>query len=135
MRSPSRQSGFAMITAICLMSLTVIAAVALNSALIFEGRRSRMLNEDAQLRQLLLAGAEIAREDLASSALQQGISAVELPNQLQRRGARLMLESHRSPSDAVVEIEAFMPGRRMSQRIHLTKSNGQWRAISADLGG
>jgi hypothetical protein len=133
MRTKGYRSGLAMVTALALMSLAVMAVTAMNSALFFEARRSRMLSEDAQLRQLLLAGAEIARNGFASH---QGQWAIELPDPLKREGAELTatVESQSSPSEAVLEIDASIPGRRMSEKVHLAETGGTWNVVSADLG-
>ena len=92
-----------------------------------------MLSEDAQLRQLLLAGAEIARSGFTAH---QGQWNIELPDVLKREGARLTVtvESQSSPSEGVLEIDASIPGRRMSEKVHLAETGATWNIVSADLG-
>jgi type II secretory pathway component PulK len=135
-RRSARRSGFAMVMAIFMLSFTVVAAAALNSALFFQARRVRLLDQNSQLRQLLLAGTEIARARLASPAPRDGQWTVDLPDSLKEQEARLIIaiQSAGSPNKVVAEVDASLPGCKLSQRVQLAEANGVWKVISANLG-
>jgi hypothetical protein len=116
-----------MITAIFLMSLVTMTLTVLIAGVVGEARRTQSFTEDAQLRQLLLAGAEIARVQFQTSQ-----QPVTLPDALQKEGAKLTItiQSRQSPDDATVEIEASLPHHHMTDQLHLTRTNGQWQIVA-----
>ncbi|MGD0464048.1 MAG: hypothetical protein ABSB74_16320 [Tepidisphaeraceae bacterium] len=130
-----RQKGLAMVTAIFLVSLVTMTLTVLIAGVVGEARRTQMLSEDAQLRQLLLAGTEIARSQLPAEA-QTGQLPVTLPNSLRQAGAALTItiQSRQSPDDVQIEIEASLPRHRMTDRIHLTRATAEWQVVSSALG-
>jgi type II secretory pathway pseudopilin PulG len=134
MRSARQRSGFAMVTAIVLLGLVALTLAALGSAFIFQSRRTRALAEDAQLRQLLLAGALEAQSRLADSTLEQRVS-IPLPAELADRGATLVLQPQPDapPGQAILRIEAALPRHRMAQRLTLSQTAGRWQINNAEL--
>jgi hypothetical protein len=131
----ARQKAFAMVTAIFLMSLVTMTLTVLIAGVFGDARRTQTLSEDAQLRQLLLAGTTIARSELPNSVTQTGDLPVTLPNSLQQAGAtlKITIQSIQSPADAIVEIEVSLPHHQMTDQVHLTQSNGHWEVISSSL--
>jgi hypothetical protein len=110
----SGHHGFAMLFAIALISLTGMAVTEITLTLTADARRTTRLAEDAQLRQLLLAGA-----DFAVAHPQAGHYDVPVPEEV---GGKVSIDVH-SPDAADVEAAVM----RRQQREHLTFSqeNGE----------
>src|SRR4051812_1565563 len=70
--------GFALITAVTLIGLVAMALAAVTLLFSANVRRTRDALADAQLRQLLLAGAQVATEQASSSA---SVNRIPLPPQ------------------------------------------------------
>jgi hypothetical protein len=123
-----------MVTAIVLLGMVAIALVTLGAAFVFQSRRTLALAQDAQLRQLLLAGTQEAQSRLAASGLDKNIS-IELPNDLRQQGASLALQPQpdASAGQAIIQIQAALPRHRMAQRVRLAQHAGGWEVIAAEL--
>jgi type II secretory pathway component PulK len=134
-RNANRQTGFAMVTAIFLMSLVTMTLTLLIAGISGDARRTQTLSEDAQLRQLLLAGTEIARSQLPATISQTTNLPTMLPTSLQQQSAalKITIQSIQSPTDIIIEIEASVPRHKMTDQVHLTQSNGHWEVISSSL--
>ena len=128
-----RRSGFAMVTAIVLMSLVGITLTMLTVAMRGDSRRTQLAEDDAQLRQLLLAGSAFA----VSHADSNGHFSVPLPESLRERSAELSVEiqSGQGSDEKIAEIEADIAKHGVSERIHLSRQGGNWRVDRANLGG
>ncbi len=125
-----------MITAIFLMSLVTMTLTVLIAGVAGEARRTQTQSEEAQLRQLLLAGAEIAQSQLPASITQTGQLPVSLPDQLKQEGATLTItiQSIQSPEEVTIEMEATLPHHQMTDQLHLTHTTGQWQITASSLG-
>jgi type II secretory pathway component PulK len=138
MKNARRQrQGFAMIMAIALMALAAMALAAAGAAFYTQVVRTRLAAEDAQLRQLLLAGAQCSIAHLDASTSIDG--QVLLPDGLTQQGAVLTLhaatdQSTASADQQVVQIDAALPRHRLSQRVEFWRHNGIWQIADADLG-
>jgi len=134
MRPERHRPAFAMVTAIVLMGLIALTLAALGTAFVIQSRRTLALAEDAQLRQLLLAGALEAQSRLAASALDKNIP-IALPDELRDRGAALALhpEPNAPTGQAIIQIDAALPRHRMSQRVMLLQIDGRWQITAAEL--
>jgi type II secretory pathway component PulK len=134
MRPGDQRGGFAMVTAIVLLGLVALTLASLGVAFVFESRRTLSLAQDAQLRQLLLAGTSEARSRLAAGGLDKSIS-IDLPDDLRQRGASLRLQPQQDAStgQTVVEIEAELPRHRMAQRVRLARQETGWQIVAAEL--
>jgi len=128
-----RDSGFAMITAIFLMSFTVMTLTVLMATIAAQSRRAQILGQDAQLRQLLTAGAVFADAKLQSNS--SGRFSVPLPEALRQLDAELTVEIQ-TPADekTTAEIEASLPHYHVSQRLTLSRQEDHWRITDATLG-
>jgi hypothetical protein len=133
MRRSARTRGFAMVMAIVLVGMVATTLVALSAGFAHQATRTRLLAEDAQLRQLLLAGTQIAAARLHDSRPADGV--VTLPDSLQLSGAALTIRmvSGAPGQDQVVEILAILPRHRLSQQLHLQARDGQLQITSAQL--
>ncbi len=134
-QTSARKKGFAMITAIFLMSLVTMTLTVLMTAICGDAQRTKSLNEDAQLRQLLLAGAEFAQLKLPDSISQVGHIPFTLPNSLKKDGANLTIEIQtiNSPTDVNLEIEATLPHHKMTSHLRLVRPADHWQITEAHL--
>jgi type II secretory pathway pseudopilin PulG len=134
MQARARCGGFAMVTTIVVMGLIALTLAGLGRAFVMQSRRTLALAEDAQLRQLLLAGALEAESRVAAGGLDKNIS-IPLPDELRNRGAALTLqpEPNAPTGQAIIQIDAALPRHRMSQRITLSQIDGRWEITAAEL--
>jgi hypothetical protein len=123
-----------MVTAIFLLSLVAMTLTALSAELFVQASRTRTLGEDAQLRQLLLAGTTFAQSHLDSSSIAP--MTISLPGALQRQSAVLTIKIRpgNSSSEKIAEIEASLPRNRLSQQLHFSRDEDHWRMTEATLG-
>jgi type II secretory pathway component PulK len=128
----SRRRGFAMITAIVLLSLTAMAITVLGVTVLAQATRTRSLNEDAELRALLTAGVTFAKTQIQSNAT--GHFPVPLPETLANNSAELTVDI-RSDSDGsrTADIEASLPHHRQSESVTFESRNGTWQPVTANL--
>jgi len=121
-----------MITAIFLISFTVMTLTVLMATIAAESRRAQILGQDAQLRQLLTAGATFAEAQLQSNS--SGRFSVPLPQALRQLDAELTVEIQ-PPSDekATAEIEAALPHHHLSQRLSFSRQASGWQITDATL--
>jgi hypothetical protein len=128
-----RNSGLAMVTAIFLISFTVMTLTVLMATIAAQSRRAQILSQDAQLRQLLTAGAAFADAKLQSDS--SGRFSVPLPESLVQLSADLTVEIQPGPDDkTLVEIQASLPHHHLSQRLTFARKEDRWRITDATLG-
>lgn len=134
MQASRRRAGFAMVTAIFLLSLVAMTLTALSAELFVQAGRTQVLVEDAQLRQLLLAGSVFAESHLESASSTP--LSVSLPDALPRQSAALTVEVRpgASASQRIAEIEASLPRHQLSQQLHFSREGDSWRMTEAKLG-
>jgi hypothetical protein len=120
-----------MVIAIVLMGLCAMTLTALGVTLSAQVRRTQIAAEDAQLRQLLLAGATFAREKTVSNSL--GKFEVLLPDSLRHDSALLNVDIQAGTSDSerIVQVKASLPHHQNSQRLLLTLQSGAWQIVQA----
>lgn len=130
--------GFASVTAVILIALVGAALAAAVTLLGAESRRTRSAVEDAQLRQLLLAGEAGARQHLARRGAADGTAVpLALPADLSAAGARVELRF--SPDEAgdscEVRVDASLGRRRASQSLRFNRGNRgtEWQLVAAEL--
>jgi len=133
-----RRGGFAAVTSIFLLGLAAMALTALASLTTLEARRTRADAQQAQLRQLLLAGTA----DIRARSAHWGDAApkdekweVALPSDLSGDGASLNCHAAAAASggEERVTIEAALDRAHASQILALRRDNDQWRVESAAL--
>jgi hypothetical protein len=119
-----------MVTALVILSLAAIAISLMGDAVANQVRRTQMTTDDAQLRELLIAGAAYACAHPDSTAR----SSVSLPDALQQSGATLTV-SIRDASDQIksADIEASIGHRRLSQHLNLARTGSTWSVTQATL--
>jgi len=137
-RRPRHRRGLAMLTAIALIALVGMAMAAAGAVFHLDLRRTAAAVQDAQLRQLLVAGERAAREALPAAgagAVTDADHPVALPPALAARGASLVVrfDPGKKPGDATATVEAALEGRVMSQTLHYERGPAGWRLASAAI--
>ena len=126
--------GFAALTAIALIAIVGLGLAAMASLFAGETRRTGRLRDDAQLRQLLIAG-EVAARDALSRGEREG--TVALPTDLTSLGARLTFSPIGEPVDGEAHVHVTAQaadGRTMSQRLtYAAAADGAWTLRGAEL--
>ena len=136
--SHHHRGGFASLTAIALIAIVGLGLAAMASLFAGETRRAVRLRDEAQLRQLLLAGEVAARDALARGERRR---AVELPPELASLGTTLTFEPAdgggaraRDAREARLRVTARSgEGRVVSQTLTYTGSGPAWTLHSAEL--
>jgi hypothetical protein len=126
-----RDSGFAMVMAIMLTGIVAITLGTMGMTFSLDAQRTRGQMESAQLRQLLLAGTEIAGENLGASEGARNIE-VALPRELEGK-LELEIRAANGSGERVVMVDAMLEGRRMSQRLHYVREGNQWNLVAAEV--
>jgi hypothetical protein len=121
-----------------MLGLVSVTLVVLSSQFSYDLTRTRVVAREAQLSQLLLAGAQDAQERLRGSPEKPRESSwqVELPAALSRSGAKLMVEANALGNQKTeVIVEAKMGGQSSLQTLHFRHVDGAWLVDSAELAG
>ena len=128
--------GFAMLMALAMLGLVAMLLVFLAHYFAWEQKRTRTVSADAQLSQLLLAGAQDALAKVKSSDLPQNPWNLDLPKPLADEKAAVKLTPHaESPQTATITIDAHYDAQQASQTLHLHKAEAGWTLGSAELAG
>ncbi len=132
-RHSARCRGFAMCAAIIVFGMVAVTIVSLSAAFSVQAGRAYSQSQDAQLRELLLAGAQAARARLDSQSAFP--VTIPLPSSLSDQGATLLLtrQSPQSPDAAVIDIQASLPHHALAQRLQFSHASGTWQLIDAQL--
>ena len=141
---PAIRPAFAMIMAVALVALVALALGAVLSLFRLDLDRTARAVEQAQLRQMLLAGERAAREQLetappdAANAAQGAPVSVPLPAALSANGAALELKfapvagTDGAPA-AQVTVVATLERGTMTQTLGYEKGPQGWRLMRATL--
>jgi hypothetical protein len=133
----SNHRGFAMLFAIALLGLVATAITVLTKQVGYEMRRTTLAGDDAQLRQLLLAGAQNMREHASgwNDSPEPESWSVELPASLIKRDASLSIECSPGKSGEFnAEVTVGFDGRQAIQTLHLRRSAQGWIVNDAQWG-
>jgi hypothetical protein len=128
--------GFATLTAIALVALVAVAMAAAAAVFRLDVRRTAAAVDDAQLRQMLLAGERAARARLdarAGAPAAAAGEAVALPPPLAAAGATLRISIAPDAAGAAATVEAALAGRAAAQTLRYERGPGGWRLASAEL--
>lgn len=125
------RKGFAGVTAVTLLAMLGVMLAAMGSFIAAEARRTYDAASEAQLRQLLLAGASAASGRLPLS----GETKLALPPSLAADGYRLVIQptGAAEPNTALVEIIAIAGEYDRRQTIRFMQRNGRWQMADAAL--
>jgi hypothetical protein len=128
-----RRGFIASITAVTLIALVTVALTTIVAASVADARRTRRLAVDAQLRQLLQAGATdaAARAESWGDVPAAGSWRLEIPDSLAQRGFRVQLSippTAANQATAVeVMVEANSPAAGQAQSLRFSRSAGEWK--------
>src|SRR5207248_3104321 len=101
--------------------------------IVAEAKKTRGEAVDAQLRQLLLAGAAAAaRRDVASGADAKAIS-LPLPPQVVEEGGKLSITPAKDGEKMIVHVTAEFARRRASQTLTFDREGESWKLANARL--
>jgi type II secretory pathway component PulK len=128
--------GFVFFMAILMIVLVATAMLAMSGVVSVDARRTLNRSMQAQLDQLLLAGAEDAILRLNSDPqIASGSSwEIQLPPDLAGSATLRTAVVSLDPSNgATLSIRATLPDRASEQTLHLQSTSGAWHLISADL--
>lgn len=130
MRRPTHPRGFTIILAITLFGMIAVAAAMIVHQLGYELQRTRTAYEDAQLRQLLVAGAqEVATEPSASTGQPVGQARqIDLPPSLVSQGGSLSISQIKSGGDVL--ILAHLGTREATQTLHFDDQSHHWKVLA-----
>ena len=122
-RRRQRPSAFAAVTAIVLMGLVATTLAASVMVFAADARRTRAAVAEAQLRQLLIAGAADAQERLG-----KGETTFDVKLATPADGV-VQLWSAPADGDAAVRItvSATLASRRAEQTLHFTRDGDRWK--------
>lgn len=138
-----RGRGFATIIAVALIALIGVALAAMAAMARADFARTRQVQADTQIRQLLLAGESAARERLAAGDAGGKAVTVDLPAVLKDDGTTLTLTLTRLAPPAGgggvaarIEVRAEAGGYRRSQTVRYARrdAGAGWSLVAAELG-
>ena len=122
-----RRSAFAAVTAIVLMGLVASTLAAMGMMFAADARRSRAAAAEAQLRQLLIAGAADVQQRLAG-----GETRFDLTLALAAEGELRLNATSAEPDRVNASVAAAVGGRRSEQTLRFVRDGRQWTLASAD---
>jgi hypothetical protein len=122
------RTGFMTLLAIALLALVSAALVGMSALFAQEIDSARMAGSGAQMRQLLRAGEDMARDQADRWANRPGAfdEEVKLPKALQEDSARVHVRLL-SQDPVYASVEAVWHGRRQMRRIRFERIDGSWQ--------
>ncbi len=131
-----RCGGMAMIIAVAMTAMVGIALLALATRFATEAKMTRYAAQDAQVRQLLLAGTVAARDELNQpEAIKRGRPlTVRVPANPHGDATSLALQFEPLDADDSqrVLIDARVGNRHGRQLLRFESQAAQWRLVEAD---
>lgn len=130
--------GFATLIAVAMLGLVAAAIVVFTTHLRFAVMRTRLVSQDAELRELLLAGAQEAvdRAGRWAQDAPREYWQVELPRDLSSQGAAISLHSDVAGADeATIQVDARLGARKSGQTLRFRRTGGRWNVTGAALAG
>ena len=127
--------GSAALLAVTMVGLAGVMIAALASLFAAEARRTRDAAAEAQLRQLLVAGASLAFECVRAATPIAADTAIQPPASLVIDNARVTMRLL-PPADvdtARVEVHAVLGEREMSQTLRFVRRDAGWSLAGATL--
>lgn len=132
MKRRQQHRGFTIILAVVLLGLIAVAVAMIVHQLGYELRRTRTAYEDAQLRQLLLAGAQdvASNSDRYNGQGQMTPQKVKLPKSLEDAGASLSVTRQEAPGKTGdIGITARVGSREASESLRWEESSHRWSVV------
>ena len=124
-----------MLTTIAVMGIVMITMVTLMTLTHLQISRSFRANQQAQLRQLLLAGTFTAETQLQPSDNPSDIRSLPLPPDLVKQSATLRI--HWLPGSNIQQrtahITATLPQQSLGEVAAFSQQNGHWTLSAVEL--
>ncbi len=124
--------------AVVLLGIVTIAAFSIFAMLTADARRTRGAEIDAQLRQMLLAGAaDLTAQSKSWDEKAAGVKSwdVELPSVLKQEGGLLkVVPTAQADGSVMTVIEADLQRRQAFQTIVMTRKDNRWEVRSSRWG-
>ena len=133
--STTRHHAFATVAALALVAVVGISLTVLTTLLARDLKRTTHQSQDAQLRQLLIAGESAVRASLDKQGHARDVS-LKLPPELEASGASIAFEPVEPASEDTVRIRVTArgaDGRSMSQTLQYGRSVERWELRAAEL--
>ena len=130
-----RSSGFAMVAVLLILALVIAAAVAATALSATDARRTGMVAIDAQLRQLLHAGALEAQRRISEGSVRVAESVqVALPSDVAERGnVALKIMEEVAGGAKRAEVRANFAGRSAEETVRFENRGGHWIAVDVRM--
>lgn len=125
-----KDRGFATLIALLMLGVVAAAIVALLALLSIDARTTARDAEEAQLRQLLVAGAADVKEKLSGGEAARTNWTVATPQDL---AAQVHIEMSGDGDARQAVITARRGARTMSQTLRFHRDQDRWQAESAEL--
>jgi hypothetical protein len=129
-----RPRGFTIILGFALLGLIAVALVLLTRQTGYEMQRTRSAYDDAQLRQLLLAGAQDTLSHANSWTADRPSPdhwMLELPADLRELGASVSIHvTDASENTRAVDVDARLRNRQEADTLQLSRSDQGWKLVS-----
>jgi hypothetical protein len=130
-----------MVLAIFIMSILSVSLVTLAVGFAQDASRTRLGAEDAQLRQILLAGADDLRAKISAGAMPAGgagaatVESALLPQTLRDQQAGLAIAplADDSANARSFEFTATMSHRQLAEKVRFAQQNGVWMLAGAEM--
>jgi len=135
--SMHHRRGFILLFALGIVAVVGVAILALASLQSYEGWRTAERIREAQLEQMLLAGATEAPQHLATAApTKDQVWNIELPPALASRGGTLQtrVTNIENETNVNVLITATLDGKSAQQTVTFARPADQWKLTAARLG-
>jgi len=131
------RKGLTIVIAVTMLGLVSMAMVLLTRELGYEFKRTRAVEQEAQLRQLLLAGAAdaMAHARQSQTPLSTESWRLELPQSLAGEGGSAEVHLERWGVGMRVIVDARFQSREQSQTLLFSRENDHWRLMSTAIGG
>ncbi|HSZ56755.1 MAG TPA: hypothetical protein VK797_13895 [Tepidisphaeraceae bacterium] len=136
-RRNRKNRGFAMLMALAALGLVSVTLLVLSRQFAYDMTRTQTVTREAQLSQLLLAGAQDAAQRSRSwiGQPQKEQWQIALPQELSPAAAKLSVElSPAGDQKADVVIEAKVGPQAAVQTLHFRHADGNWGVESVERG-
>jgi len=131
-RTCSRRAGMALITAVTLLALVSVAVASIGMTFALSAKRTAAAQNEAQLRQLLLAGANAALAHLNTPASTQPAdraSQIDVPVPAVLVGGRVTVSFQQSSDTAALtaQVRATLATQDREEVLHLSHAGDRWQ--------
>lgn len=137
-RHGNPRNGMALITAVTLLALVSVAVASIGVSFALSAKRTSAGRDDAQLRQLLLAGTTATLDHLNTAPVTQPADRsshldMPLPDTISDVHITISFEPSADTAKLTARVEATLAAHHRSQKLHLSHTGGSWRVEQANF--